>query len=208
MNRKPKTTIESLRDELAQLEAEQLRAELAQQEVEQRKERRAALTKQLAELRVAVVAQQEVEQRKEGRTKLTKQLGEVRTELRTKRSAFDKLAKRILHGQEDLNAVQGNMMAVIDALGRYQAAKPSVVDFLPSDPEAVEWNDNVRILSERLEKLKAEKLALPNVQLLRIEAIGMRERIAQLKCAEGNIVSELDGTLAVNRVGGVFAPIR
>ena len=207
MSRKPKTTVDKLHAELAQLEAEQLRAELAQQEVEQRKQRRAALTKQLAELRAAVDAQQEVEQRKERRTKLTKRLAEVRAELRSKRSAFDKLAKRIMQGQEDLNAVNGNMMAVIDALGRYQAAKPAVVDFLPSDPEAVEWNDNVRILSKRLEKLKTGKLALPNVQLVRIEAIGMRDRIQQLEYAESNIVNELEGTLAQNRVGGVFAPI-
>ena len=135
-----------------------------------------------------------------------KQLKAVRAELRTKRAAFDKLAKRIMQGQEDLNAVYANQTAVIAALGRLQDAKPEIADFLPNEPEVLEWKDNVRILTGRLEKLKAARLALPNVELLRIEAVQLRERIQQLQYAESNCLHRLDGTVATTRPGGVFAP--
>jgi hypothetical protein len=205
----PTARVGELRAQLAALEAEQLGA----QEADAREARRrtmidelTAVRKELATLEAAQRAMLEADARKERRALLAKQLAETRTELRIQRPAFDKIAKEIVQKQEDLNAIHRNMMTVIEVLGRYQAAKPAVVDYLPSDPEAREWNDNVRILSTRLEKLRAEKLALGNIELLRLEGMRTRDRIQYLGWLEANITNELQNKLAQWPSGGVLAP--
>jgi len=154
--------------------------------------------------RVAL-AQAEVRAADERRAALTKQLGEVRAELKTARKTFDKLAKQVMAGQAKLDAIHSNQMFTMDALGRLQSVKPAAADFLPGDPEAVEWADNCRILSERLEKLKREKLTLP-MEALRLEGVQLRDRIQQLAYAESTLLNDLHGAVAAERVGGVFAP--
>jgi septal ring factor EnvC (AmiA/AmiB activator) len=152
----------------------------------------------------AQLAQAEADARKERRAALTKQLAEVRAELRTKRKTFNKLSKEVMEGQADLDNVRGSILAVSDALSRLQTAKPACADLLPDDPESKEWRENCAVLSARLDKLRAERQSLPNVELLRNQGVQLRERIQQLAYAESNIVNELEGTLAQNRVGGTF----
>jgi septal ring factor EnvC (AmiA/AmiB activator) len=152
----------------------------------------------------AQLAQAEADARKERRAALTKQLAELRAELRTKRKTFDKLARRIMQGQADLDNVRGSILAVSDVLSRLLTVKPACADLLPDDPESKEWLENCAVLNVRLDRLRAERQSLPNVELLRNEGVQLRERIQQLEYAESNIVNELEGTLAQDHVGGTF----
>ena len=148
----------------------------------------------------------EAAEKKVRRSKLTAELAAVRAELRTKRKAFAKLSKEVMEGQANLDNVRGNIIAVSDALSRLQTVKPACADVLPDDPESKEWQENCAVLNARLDKLRAERQSLPSVELLRNEGVQLRERIQQLEFAESNLLNELSGTLAQNRVGGVLAP--
>ncbi|MGB8028804.1 MAG: hypothetical protein WCF30_03980 [Terracidiphilus sp.] len=154
----------------------------------------------------AQLAEIEATERKERRTKLVANLVAVRGELKIKRREFEKLAKKIFNAQPELDAIHRNMMSVIAAQGYHAAGRPAVCDFLPNEPEAVQWFDGVRTLNERLEELKKAKQTLGNIELLRIEAIGIRERVQQLEFAESDFINQLQNSSGVDRVGGVFAP--
>lgn len=150
------------------------------------------------------LAQAEADARKERRTKLIEDLRTVRSELKAKRKTYAQLERKVLEGQAALDSIYSSQMAVIDARGRLQTVRPEIADFLPNDPEVLEWNDNIRILDERLVKLREARSKLPNVQLLRAEAMRTHDAIMQLEWREGNILNELNNSLAKNRVGGVF----
>lgn len=162
-------------------------------------------TLSIAEARAAL-SQAEAAQAKERRTALAADLAAVRSELRTARKTFDKLSKEVMEGQANLDNVRGNIIAVSDALSRLQTVKPACADLLPDDEEVVEWRTHCATLETRLEQLRAKRLALPNTEALRIDGVNLRQRIQQLEFAENNLLNELSGTLAQNRVGGVLAP--
>ena len=94
----------------------------------------------------------------------------------------------------------------LEAIALREAQKPAGADYLPADPDVVAWSEGCATLRARLERLRLKRVALPNLELLRIEGVTLAQRVQALQFSESNILNALEGTLAQSSVGGVFAP--
>lgn len=154
----------------------------------------------------AQLAEAETAQAKERHAQLVAQLALTRKTLRTEQRELEKLKRKIFKGQADLDNCRAEINSYSDALAMIQAQKPAVADHLPSDPDVVEWRNKCERLEDALEILRARRVALPNVELLRIEGVNLAKHVQELLFAETSILGQLDGSIAQSRVGGVFAP--
>ncbi len=153
-----------------------------------------------------LVAQAEAAQAKERRVQLIDQLKTTRAELRTQQKALEKIRGQVFNGQADLDNVRREIGVVAEALSMFEGQRPSVAGYLPEDPEVLAWRDKCATLEAELERLRAKRVALPNIELLRAEGVNLAQRVQALQFSESNILNALDGTLAQSPVGGVFAP--
>jgi DNA repair exonuclease SbcCD ATPase subunit len=161
-------------------------------------------TQSIAQARTAL-AEAESAQREERRAQLITQLATTRAELRTARESFEKLCKQVEQGQSDLDSLRSERMSTTDVLSRWQQAKPSCVDLLPNEPESIAWRTNCAALEKQLEKLRAQRGALPNVEAMRFEGVQLREKIRQLVYAESSLLKTLNHeTAPENLRGGTF----
>lgn len=150
----------------------------------------------------AELAAIESAQRKERHSKLIDELAAIRTELKAKRKAYSVLEKQVLEGQAAVDSIYSSQMAVIDARGRLASVRPQIADYLPNDETVVAWTTNINALDARLAKLREARSKLPNVQLLRIEAVQTHDAILNLEWRENNTLSELENRLATRPEGG------
>jgi chromosome segregation ATPase len=159
-----------------------------------------------AELR-SELAQIEANAKKRRKTELTQQLVSIRAELKAARKTYAVLEKKVLEGQAKLNGIESEMMRTLDARGRLQSIRPEIADFLPADETVKEWEENCHALDAHMEKLRAAKSALGNIQIVRVEAVSTNDRINTLLWQEQNVLNLLRGSLAQSPVGGTFAPL-
>lgn len=151
-----------------------------------------------------VLAQNEEEQKELKRAQQIAQLATIRTELRTKQAVLNALPQKIADAQNDLDNTRRHLLAVSDELSTLEHAKPEMAEYLPTDPEVVEWNARRADLEAKLGELRAQRAGLPNVELMRIEGVNLHRRVGELVYAESNLLNQLKGTHAQVPPGGVF----
>ncbi len=152
----------------------------------------------------AVIAQAEAAHVKEERARLTAQLKQVRASLRVKRPALERLQRQVFSGQADLDNLRRAQNVTIEALARLEAARPECADYLPDNAEVTSWSTDVATLKARVERLKLERMALPNIELLRRQGVELAQEVQSLLYAESSLLSVLGGYTARGRVGGSF----
>lgn len=161
-------------------------------------------TQSVAQARTALAEAENV-QREERRAQLITQLATTRAELRAHRESFEKLCKQVEQAQSDLDSLRSELMSTTDALSRWQEAKPSCADLLPTEPKSIAWRTNCAALEKQLEKLRAQRVALPNVEAMRFEGVQLREKIRALAFAEQSLLRTLNHESAPENLrGGVF----
>ncbi len=161
-------------------------------------------TQSIAQARTAL-AEAESAQREERRAQLITQLATTRAELRTARESFDKLCREVEAAQSDLDSLRSELMSTTDALSQWQQAKPSCAELLPTEPESIAWRTNCAALEKQLEKLRAQRATLPNVEVMRFKGVQLREKIRALAFAEQSLLRTLNHeTAPENLRGGTF----
>ena len=154
----------------------------------------------------AALARAEELQRAERRAQLVAQLKSTRSELRTKNRELEKLRRQVFSGQNDLENIQRGQQMYLNALAVNAQRKPACAEVLPDDPEVVAWRMRENDLEANLAQLRAQRAALPNLELLRAEGVTLAQQVQALQHAESNLQNALDGSLATRPAGGVFAP--
>ena len=154
----------------------------------------------------AMLARAEEAQRAERRAQLVAQLKTTRSELRTQQSELEKLRRQVFKGQADLDNVLREQQMYLNALAVNAQRKPACAEVLPDDPEVMAWRMRETDLEANLARLRAQRAALPNLELLRAEGVMLAHQVQALQHAESNLQNALDGSLATRPSGGVFAP--
>ncbi len=154
----------------------------------------------------AVLARAEEAQRAERKAALVAQLKSTRSELRTQQQALEKLRRQVFKGQADLDNVQREQQLYLNALGVNAQRKPDVADLIPDDPEVMAWRMRENDLEANLARLRAQRSALPNLELLRADGVRLAQQVQALQYAESNILNTLTSDIGEGRKGGVFAP--
>ncbi len=153
----------------------------------------------------AVIEQHEAEQRELRRAERIANLAAIRTELREKQTVLNALPQKIAEAQNDLNNTRNHILAVSDAISTLERNRPEMYVYLPDDPECVAWNSERTALQSQFDELRAQRAALPPVELMRIEGVNLHRRVQELVFAESNILNQLRGSsFAQVPPGGIF----
>jgi predicted nucleic acid-binding Zn-ribbon protein len=154
----------------------------------------------------AMLAQAEEAQRAERRAQLVAQLKTTRSELRTQQQALENLKRQVFKGQAALDNILREQQMYLNALGANAQRKPACAEMLPDDPDVVAWRMRETDLEANLARLREQRAALPNLELLRGDGVLLAHQVQALQYAESNILNTLTGSLATKPEGGVFAP--
>ena len=154
-----------------------------------------------------LIQQAEESQRAVRRAQLIEQLKVIRADIRTYQREFEKLKRQIDKGQTDLDNCRAEIVRHSDALSSTLLQKPAVADHLPLDDDVVDWRSRCETLERGLQILRARRVALPNVELLRIEGVNLAQRIQALQFSANALINTLNGTIAQSPVGGIFSPM-
>ena len=136
------------------------------------------------------VAQHEADARK---AELLVQLRDVRAQLRAARPQLAVLASRVRSLQADGENLSRAISTREERISELYAAKPAVADFLPGDPEVLQWRLALEAKESELAQLRAAGAAMPNLYQLRLEGVELQQRVAALEYAETNILNRLSG---------------
>jgi hypothetical protein len=164
--------------------------------------------RQRVETAKAELATAEAEQKQQQVGQWIAELAAVRLEKAQARDRHRELQSRI-HIEQDLRAnAQAKVVAVLEQLRDSERARPVVADYLPDDPEVVQWLKAHKALEAKRDRLMAERDRLPDPDLTIIEANKYRGAtgiIVQLEFAEQNLIRAIEGKPGVQRFeGGVF----
>ena len=146
------------------------------------------------------------------KAKLVEQLKAVRAELRTLRPQLAKVASTVMGLRADGENIATAIRIRQEAISQLQAEKPGAADFLPDDPDVVEWRAAVSAREREVEHLRSVAESLPNLYQLQLQGVELQQRVASLEYAEVNTINALSGVsgkawggkLVGSSVGGVF----
>ena len=140
----------------------------------------------------AVIAQADVAAAEVRKALLIEQLKAVRADLAVKRPILAVLASRIMGlrdaGQNLARAIEQRQ----ERISALMAERPVVLDFIPSDPEAVAWRAAVEQRESEIAQLRAAGAALPNLYQLQLSAVTLQGEIQQLEWTQTNILNRLN----------------
>jgi hypothetical protein len=157
----------------------------------------------------AVLHQAEAVAHDEHRKELVERLGKVRAEKREAEATYLKLATQIKAEREWEADIRAQINQVRDAIGDSWAARPTVADLLPEDPEVKAWRKGHESLERERDKLAARLAAQPRTSI--VDAVryeGPTGILFALECAEANLLAQLDPEARRRRLEGGVHPVR
>jgi hypothetical protein len=143
----------------------------------------------------ALIARADEEERNQRRADLIRQLAQVRTEHRAATVRYRSLSAQIKAGRQSLAQAQLKVQAAFHALDEHSAARPSVADYLPDDPDVLRWTEAHAALEGKCDELILLRDALPDPDRDLAEACafeGAYGTIAVLEFSESNLVRALE----------------
>jgi DNA repair exonuclease SbcCD ATPase subunit len=160
----------------------------------------------------AVLAQADAAEAEASRTRLVEQLKVVRADLHTLRPQLENLRLRVMGLQADEENIARAISVREERISELMATRPECANWLPLDPDVLQWSTALEEKRAELVKLREAGRALPNLYQLRLEGVELATRISTLQYAETNILNRLSGTsgrawggkLVTSSVGGVF----
>ncbi|MGP8270968.1 MAG: hypothetical protein ACLQLH_12925 [Terracidiphilus sp.] len=159
-----------------------------------------------------ILARHAQEQADARRSKLLDQLRAVRAELRTARPAFAVIAAKVMGLRADGENLSRAISTRQERISELHASKPACADYLPSDPDVVEWRAALAATEVEIEHLRSVAESLPNLYQLQLQGVELQQRISSLEYGETNLLNALSGVsgkawggkLAIGGVSGVF----
>jgi chromosome segregation ATPase len=144
------------------------------------------------------------------RKNLVEQLATTRAELRVRRAEFAALERTIKSAQAEVELHQRQFAAVVQVIAASEQQRPRAAQFLPAgaDPDVDAWRRRHAALEEERERLIAKRATLPNLHLLRLEAVRLNDRITAVTSTQEDIERALSGVAGLplpSERGGVFA---
>lgn len=133
------------------------------------------------------------EEQAEHRTTLIKKLTDVRALLHELEPKLAKLKAAVFTRQAEENNFVSRLQVRNDDVSTWLAARPRVADYLPDDPEAVDWQAALEARQAKVEELHVQHRALPNLYELRAEGVELTQRIQGLHFEENNLLNALAG---------------
>lgn len=128
------------------------------------------------------------------RPALIQQLHAVRTELRALRPQFEKLKVNVLNLQAEHDNIMRAVTVREDQASELLNSRPACFDYLPDDPECVQWASVLEEKRTEISGLRMVLAAQPNLYSLRLEGVELASRISGLQFSESSLTNQLAGT--------------
>jgi chromosome segregation ATPase len=146
----------------------------------------------VAQARAVIVAAEQADAAA-SKVKMLEQLRTVRAELRTARPQLEALRRRIMYLQADGENLARAARVREERISELMAARPAVCDYLPADPECVQWSAVLEQKQSEIAQLREAGAALPNLYQLQLSGVELAMRISDWQFAETNILNRLRG---------------
>ncbi len=162
----------------------------------------------------AVLTRAEAEQTTQQRAELIQKLSTVRAEHRQAQARYEELATSIKTRRKERAEWQQKINQVVTRIQESWHVRPEVAEYLPDDPEVMEWQRKHTILEQERATLIQNRDQIPDPEGDVKEAgafEGVHGSLAQLEFTERNILAQLDPKLKpTNRItgGGVISGVR
>jgi hypothetical protein len=155
-------------------------------------------------------AQAEAEHVEQRRASLLTDLALIRAQLEEARARHKKLQARIHIDRDNYDNAQTKVRRRFEAVADSLRARPSIVDFLPDDPEAVQWTKRHAQLERQRDKAMEERNALPDPNDTAAECnryLGPAGIIMELLLTEQNLMRAIEGKPGIVRMEGGVYPV-
>jgi DNA repair exonuclease SbcCD ATPase subunit len=127
------------------------------------------------------------------RSDLIANLKSVRQELRKLRPKFTQLKSRVLAQQAEHENIHRAIQIREDHVSELLASQPDCYDYLPDDPECLQWAAAIEAVRKETEQLRAHLASQPNLYALRLEGVELSQRIENLQFSEASLITLLAG---------------
>jgi predicted RNase H-like nuclease (RuvC/YqgF family) len=127
------------------------------------------------------------------RSDLIANLKTVRQELRSLRSKFERQKVTVLNLQAECDNIMRAVTVREDQASELLNSRPACFDYLPDDPECVQWSAALEQKRTEISGLRMVLAAQPNLYSLRLEGVELATRIQSLQFSESSLTNQLAG---------------